>query len=82
MMVDAVRGSSIEEAETLIQAFESLLSGEPATGDFERLGEVAVLAGVRRFPSRIKCALLPWGTLREALRSHESNSASGGSYGS
>lgn len=32
------------------------------------LGDLAALAGVRQFPQRVKCAMLPWETLRQALR--------------
>jgi nitrogen fixation NifU-like protein len=39
---------------------------EPAVADRENLGKLNVLAGVRQFPLRVKCASLPWHTLRAA----------------
>lgn len=66
MMIDAVRGQPLDEVARQIDAFESMLEGpdeEPSVS----LGDLRVLREVRKFPIRIKCALLPWRTLREAL---------------
>lgn len=75
MMIDSVRGSTTEEVEALIAAFESMLRGEQSGSDGAGLGELQVLGGVRRFPSRMKCALLPWTALRIALERHESSNS-------
>ena len=65
LMADALQGRTIEEADRLFEGVEAMLQGsEGATLD---LGELAVLDGVRRYPARVRCALLPWKTLREAL---------------
>jgi nitrogen fixation protein NifU and related proteins len=65
MMIDAIQGLSPSAAGRISRSFERFLKGDP---DPEiPLGELEVLAGVRRFPSRLKCALLPWKTLNEAL---------------
>lgn len=66
MMIDAVGGRSLEEVSALIGQFRAMMAGgaeEPSTD----LGDLAVLQGVRRFPVRVKCALLPWNTLESAL---------------
>ena len=66
MMSELVAGRTREEAERLADAFTRMLSSDGQV-DEELLGDAAVLAGVRQFPARVKCALLPWTTLREAL---------------
>ncbi len=68
MMTDAVKGKSREEAETLIQEFRDMLVNREDK-DFEHLGRLKVLAGVRDLPTRVKCAILPWHTLHAAMHS-------------
>ena len=66
MMTAAVIGKPLDEVESLFQRLHTMLTGETgASGD--GLGKLAVFAGVREFPSRIKCATLPWHTLHAAL---------------
>lgn len=64
MMTDRVRALSIEAARAAIAEADALFTGSttqlPA-------GDLAALAGVRSYPSRIRCALLPWRTLEAAL---------------
>ena len=66
LMTDAMKGKSIDEAETLFNNFHSLITTENGI-DSDRLGKLAVLAGVKGFPARVKCASLCWHTLRSAL---------------
>lgn len=77
LMTQAVMGRRVEDAETLFRAVHEVLTGEPgqADGRMEELGKVAVLVGVRAYPMRVKCATLPWHTLRAALR-HEGETVS------
>ncbi|MCS7272785.1 MAG: SUF system NifU family Fe-S cluster assembly protein [Fimbriimonadales bacterium] len=70
MLVEAVKGKSLEEARQLIQQVLALVKGE-IEADFEQHGELAALAGVRNFPVRVKCATLAWHTLEEALKQAE-----------
>ena len=70
MMTASVIGKPLDEAEALFHRIHAMLTGEAtstidAAGD--GLGKLAVFAGVREFPSRIKCATLPWHTLHAAL---------------
>ncbi len=67
---DLVVGKTPQEAREYLAAVRAVLHGEeiPATPD---LGDFEALEGVRQFPVRIKCALLPWTTLEEALRTAE-----------
>lgn len=67
VMTETVKGKTRAEAEALFATFHELVTkGPPPTGT-EGLGKLAVFAGVSEFPSRVKCAVLPWHTLRAAL---------------
>jgi nitrogen fixation NifU-like protein len=65
LMTQAVKGLPVAQALRLFDEFHRLLTlgGEPS----EALGKLAVFAGVREFPMRVKCATLAWHTLRNAL---------------
>jgi nitrogen fixation NifU-like protein len=68
LMTTAVRGKSPAEALELFRAFHAMVTGAPdAPSDPRALGKLAAFAGVRAFPARVKCANLPWHTLRAAL---------------
>ena len=66
MMGEAVKGREVEMARQLQQHFRAVLTGE-AEPENAPLGKLVSLAGVRRYPSRIKCALLGWHALMHAL---------------
>lgn len=66
MMTEAVLGRDIETARALQQRFRSVLTGQTEPQDAD-LGKMVSLAGVRRYPSRIKCALLGWHALMHAI---------------
>ena len=66
LMTDAMKGKSIDEAETLFNNFHDLITTENGI-DSDHLGKLAVLAGVKDFPARVKCASLCWHTLHSAL---------------
>ena len=70
MLTEAVQGKTLEEARALIQQVLALVKGE-TEGDFETLGDIVALAGVRHFPVRVKCATLAWHALEEALKQVE-----------
>jgi nitrogen fixation NifU-like protein len=67
LMTAAVKGKSRPEAEELFQRFHRLVTGKPEPPDRETLGKLAVFSGVSEYPSRVKCASLPWHTLKAAL---------------
>jgi nitrogen fixation NifU-like protein len=71
LMTEALKGRSEAEARALFEAFHGMLTGEAAAAPGAALGKLEVLAGVREFPTRIKCATLPWHTLEAALRQAE-----------
>jgi nitrogen fixation NifU-like protein len=59
-------GKTPVQARAIFDQFRALLTTE-ADPDTEGLGDLAALAGVKEYPSRIKCATLPWHALRAAL---------------
>jgi nitrogen fixation protein NifU and related proteins len=66
MMTGAVKGKTRAEAEGLYGRFHDLVTGASEAGA-ESLGKLAAFAGVAKFPSRVKCASLPWHALHAAL---------------
>ena len=73
MMSAAVKGKSVDEVRAIVRRFKQMMSiDEPdAAGEAEQvaLGDIEALQGVVKFPVRIKCAVLAWNTLIEALES-------------
>ena len=68
MMSEAVKGQEIATAQALQQHFRAVLTGEESA-DIAPLGKLVSLAGVSRYPGRIKCALLGWHALMHAIAS-------------
>tara|TARA_B100001996_G_scaffold283183_2_gene223483 strand:- start:980 stop:1426 length:447 start_codon:yes stop_codon:yes gene_type:complete len=66
LMTDAMKNKSIDEAESLFNEFHALITTEEKI-DSKHLGKLTVLAGVKDFPGRVKCASLCWHTLHSAL---------------
>ena len=76
MMGEAMRGKTLTELEDLSRRFNAMMRGGPATdGAAESLGDLESLQVVRRYPVRIKCALLPWVALEEGIRRFRSRTA-------
>ena len=73
LMTQAVRGRTRAEAEQLFERFHALVTGQ---GGAEGLGALKALAGVSRFPLRVKCASLAWHAMKTAL-GRASNPAAG-----
>ncbi len=68
LMTEIVKGKTLAEAEKLFQAFHHIVTSQDDCLRLEELGKLAVLAGVRQYPSRIKCATLPWHSLEAAIK--------------
>jgi len=66
MMTEKVKGLSIKDAGQMAETIKRMMAGEEE-GDPEVLGDLVSLKGVVKYPVRIKCALLGWNTLLEAL---------------
>jgi nitrogen fixation NifU-like protein len=81
LMSGAVKGKPLDEVNTTIDNFKKLMTVHESTLskdeehddeiDLRRLGELAALQGVVKFPVRIKCATLAWNTLRQGLEELE-----------
>jgi nitrogen fixation NifU-like protein len=65
LMTQAVKGKSVADALELFDEFHTLVTAGGAPS--QALGKLAVFAGVREYPMRVKCATLAWHTLRNAL---------------
>ncbi|HEY7789495.1 MAG TPA: SUF system NifU family Fe-S cluster assembly protein [Vicinamibacterales bacterium] len=70
LMTDIVKGRTLEEARALFDRFHDMVTAPmEATADADLLGKLAVFAGVREFPVRVKCASLAWHAMRAAVQS-------------
>jgi nitrogen fixation NifU-like protein len=66
MMTDVVKGQTLPEVEAAVRRFtERMANREPPPRELD--DELDALQGVKRYPARVKCALLPWTTLRETV---------------
>jgi nitrogen fixation NifU-like protein len=68
MMTEALRGKSVAEVKALFERFHELVTSDPGGAEGGAgLGKLAVFSGVCEFPMRVKCASLPWHTMKAAL---------------
>lgn len=68
MMTTLLKGKTVEEAEKLFADFQQMITSDVSEPvDLAKMGKLAVLAGVREFPARVKCAGLAWHTVKAAL---------------
>ncbi len=67
LMTDAMKGKTVVEAHQLFERFHTMLTSEEDIPELS-LDKLTVLAGVRTFPARVKCATLAWHTLEAALK--------------
>jgi nitrogen fixation NifU-like protein len=65
LMTESVKGKTLAEAGALLKRFQQMITSAP-DAPLDDLGKLTVLAGVRQFPVRVKCASLAWHTLRAA----------------
>ena len=73
LMTDAVKGQTVAAANALFERFHQMVT-TPPDQPVENMGKLSVLAGVREFPVRVKCASLCWHTLKAALERKEQTS--------
>src|SRR5437867_6225561 len=75
MMSEAVKGQSLENANGVINTFKTMMLNKDQVVLLpEELEDLEALEGVKKYPVRIKCALLPWNTLLEAIQTVQSDS--------
>lgn len=68
LMTASIQGKSRQEIGAMFERFHDLVAGEDGKKSSEELlGKLNVFGGVREFPIRVKCATLPWHTLKAAL---------------
>jgi len=68
MMTTLLRGRSLDDADALARRFTELMHGDETAAKDKALGDLRALQGVSKFPVRIKCALLGFDALQEALK--------------
>ncbi len=71
LMTEILKGKTEAEAEALFNQFHKMTTGKEEDVNLEAIGKLAVLAGVREYPARVKCATLAWHTLDAALKNEE-----------
>lgn len=68
LLTEAVKGKSKQDATLLFSKIHHFLTDENTDIELSTLGKLTVLAGVKEFPARVKCATLAWHTLNAALQ--------------
>lgn len=66
LMTDTIKGKTIDEAHKLFHRFHHMLT-QNEEGQLRLMDKLTVLAGVKAYPARVKCATLAWHTLEAAL---------------
>jgi len=69
MFTEQLKGKSLREVATLIQAMKNLMQGQEPPDDMD-LGDLESLSGVRKFPVRVKCAALSWNVIEDGLETY------------
>ena len=72
MLTEIIEGKSLEETKKIAVSVKKILKGEEAPADLD-YEDLEALEGVKKFPVRIKCALLSWITLMEGISAWEEN---------
>jgi nitrogen fixation NifU-like protein len=67
MMTEMVKGKSAGEVGRIGERFRAMVMGDAIAAGDASLGKARALAGVARFPARVKCALLAWNALERGL---------------
>ena len=74
MMTKKIKGRPRAEAAKIASVFRGVVTGENRQVDEEEaLGELTLLEGVQHFPQRVKCAMLAWRALEQAISEKEGN---------
>lgn len=68
MMTNLIKGRSMEDAEGVAERFTEMMHGNEEVARDKTLGDLRALQGVSKFPVRIKCALLAFDALQEAIK--------------
>lgn len=69
MMIDLIKGNTVEQAKEKVEAFLDLIKSEREEDEvIDLLGDATLLSNIRVMPARVKCAVLAWHTLAEILK--------------
>lgn len=72
LMTEIASGSTIDAAQIQFDRLRDMLTGSnDRSYNEEDLGKLVVLGGVNKYPMRVKCATLPWHTMKSAMDGHE-----------
>ena len=71
MMTQILKGRPVEEGLAIAERFKEMMHGDEAAAKDSSLKDARALAGVSRFPTRVKCALLGWNAFEEAVKTGE-----------
>lgn len=67
MMTQSVKDQTLVKVTEVLSAFHEMMTDPDANLDYDTLGDLECLAGVIEYPTRIKCVVLAWHTLRAAI---------------
>ena len=67
LMTETIKGKTLGETETYFKDFQAMLTDPSSNLGLDQMGKLFVFAGVRDYPTRIKCATLSWHALRAAI---------------
>lgn len=76
MLAAQLEGKTLAQATELIDAMKALMQGEEPSRQVD-LGDLEALAGVRKFPVRVKCAALSWNVVEQGLTEHQGRKMEG-----
>ncbi len=79
MLTEAVAGKTLEDATGLAADFRAMMEGK-IQADEDELGDLVALQGVVKYPVRIKCAVLAWDVLQEALSASAGEASAGAAH--
>jgi len=68
MMTQLIKGRALDEADAVAERFKAMMHGDAEAAKDKSMGDLRALAGVARFPVRVKCALLGFDAMQEALK--------------
>ena len=77
MMTQLIKGQPVERGVELAERFKQMMHGDEEAARDKALRDARALAGVNRFPTRVKCALLGWNAFEEAARASEAGAGGG-----
>lgn len=81
MMTEVMQGVNLAQAQELAQKFKDMMLKQDENVDLpEEMEDLEALRGVKKYPVRIKCALLPWNTLLEGLQCAQQHANETGSH--